>query len=116
VPDYASQDLEVERFSPDSDWMPRVVMIAKNTFVWLNQLSKQYQRPIERLDQVPDETLDQLARWGFTGLWLIGLWERSEASRRIKQLCGNPDAVSSAYSLARYQIAERLGGDAAYQT
>jgi glycosidase len=115
VPDYASQDLEIERFSPDSDWMPRVVMIAKNTFVWLNQLSKQFQRPIERLDQVPDETLDQLARWGFTGLWLIGLWERSEASRRIKQLCGNPDAVSSAYSLARYQIAERLGGEAAYQ-
>ncbi len=115
VPDYVSQDLEVERFSPDSDWMPRVVMIAKNTFVWLNQLSKQYQRPIERLDQVPDETLDQLARWGFTGLWLIGLWERSEASRRIKQMCGNPDAVSSAYSLARYQIAERLGGEAAYQ-
>ncbi|HOO58552.1 MAG TPA: alpha-amylase family glycosyl hydrolase, partial [Anaerolineaceae bacterium] len=115
VPDYASQDLEVERFSPDSDWMPRVVMIAKNTFVWLNQLSKQYQRPIERLDQVPDETLDQLARWGFTGLWLIGLWERSEASRRIKQMCGNPDAVSSAYSLARYQIAERLGGETAYQ-
>ena len=115
VPDYANQDLEVERFSPDSDWMPRVVMIAKNTFVWLNQLSKQFQRPIERLDQVPDETLDQLARWGFTGLWLIGLWERSEASRRIKQLCGNPDAVSSAYSLARYQIAERLGGEAAYQ-
>jgi len=115
VPDYAGQDLEVERFSPDSDWMPRVVMIAKNTFVWLNQLSKLFQRPIERLDQVPDETLDQLARWGFTGLWLIGLWERSEASRRIKQLCGNPDAVSSAYSLARYQIAERLGGEAAYQ-
>jgi hypothetical protein len=115
VPDYASLDLEVERFSPDSDWMPRVVMIAKNTFVWLNQLSKHFQRPIERLDQVPDETLDQLARWGFTGLWLIGLWERSEASRRIKQLCGNPDAVSSAYSLARYQIAERLGGEAAYQ-
>ncbi|MBP6068823.1 MAG: alpha-amylase [Anaerolineaceae bacterium] len=115
VPDYSGQDLEVERFSPDSDWMPRVVMIAKNTFVWLNQLSKQFQRPIERLDQVPDETLDQLARWGFTGLWLIGLWERSEASRRIKQLCGNPDAVSSAYSLACYQIAERLGGEAAYQ-
>jgi len=45
----------------------------------------------------------------------VGLWERSEASRRIKQMCGNPDAVSSAYSLARYQIAERLGGEAAYQ-
>jgi len=116
VPDYRAEGLsEVERFSPDSDWMPRVVMIAKNSFVWLNQLSRQYQRPIERLDQIPDETLDRLAAWGFTGLWLIGLWERSEASREIKQRCGNPDAVSSAYSLARYQIAERLGGEEAYR-
>ncbi|MCK7519201.1 MAG: alpha-amylase family glycosyl hydrolase [Ignavibacteriales bacterium] len=55
-----------------------------------------------------------MARYGFTGLWLIGLWERSDASRKIKQLCGNPDAVSSAYSLARYRIADRLGGEAAY--
>ncbi|MGB4595073.1 MAG: alpha-amylase family glycosyl hydrolase [Anaerolineaceae bacterium] len=118
VPDYSDDTFggqhEVERFSPDSDWMPNVIMLAKNSFVWLNQLSRQYQRQIERLDQIPDETLDELARWGFTGLWLIGLWERSDASRRIKQLCGNPDAVSSAYSLARYSIAERLGGESAY--
>ena len=106
---------EEENFSPDSDWMPKVVMIAKNSFVWLNQLSRQYGRQIDRLDQIPDETLDQLASWGFTGLWLIGLWERSDASRKIKQMCGNPDAVSSAYSLARYQIAERLGGELSYQ-
>lgn len=105
---------EFENFSPDSDWMPRVVMLAKNVFVWLNQLSRQFERDIETLDQIPDETLDQLITWGFTGLWLIGLWERSEASREIKQMCGNPDAVSSAYSLARYQIADRLGGEAAY--
>lgn len=118
VPDYSDDAFgtqhEVERFSPDSDWMPNVVMLAKNSFVWLNQLSRQYQRQIDRLDQIPDETLDELARWGFTGLWLIGLWERSDASRRIKQLCGNPDAVSSAYSLARYRIADRLGGEDAY--
>lgn len=119
LPDYANManwgDLpEIERFSKDSDWMPRVVMIAKNSFVWLSQLSRLYNRQIERLDQIPDETLDELARWGFTGLWLIGLWERSDASRRIKQMCGNPDAVSSAYSLSRYQIAERLGGMLAY--
>ncbi|NLE83502.1 MAG: alpha-amylase [Chloroflexi bacterium] len=105
---------EEENFSQDSDWMPKVVMIAKNAFVWLNQLSREYQRPIDRLDQVPDETLDQLAQWGFTGLWLIGLWERGEASREIKQMTGNPDAVASAYSLARYKIADRLGGDEAY--
>ena len=90
---------EVERYSTDRDWMPRVVLIAKNIYVWLDQLSKKYQRAITRLDQIPDEELDTLARWGFTGLWLIGLWQRSPASQRIKQLTGNPDALPSAYSL-----------------
>ncbi|HDQ73178.1 MAG TPA: alpha-amylase, partial [Chloroflexi bacterium] len=106
---------EYERFSPDQAWMPSVVMIAKNTYVWLDQLSKRYERSIIRLDQIPDEELDTLARWGFTGLWLIGLWERSEASKRIKQMCGNPEAVASAYSLYDYQIATDLGGDEAYR-
>ncbi|WP_243689091.1 alpha-amylase family glycosyl hydrolase [Geotalea toluenoxydans] len=54
-----------------------------------------------------------LSRWGFTGLWLIGLWERSPASQRIKQISGNPDAFSSAYSLYDYVIANDLGGDEA---
>ena len=36
-----------------------------------------------RLDQIPDEELDRTrAHAGFTGLWLIGLWERSHASQR----------------------------------
>ena len=116
VPSYGqSALLDEENFSPDSDWMPRTVMIAKNTYVWLYQLSEQYHQEITRLDQIPDEELDKLASWGFNGLWLIGLWERSEASRTIKQLCGNPEAVASAYSLRNYAIADALGGDEAYQ-
>jgi glycosidase len=107
--------VEPERYSTDRDWMPRVVMLAKTTYVWLDQLSKKYQRAITQLDQIPDEELDTLARWGFTGLWLIGLWERSRASQRIKQMMGNPEAVASAYSLLDYQIAADLGGEEAYQ-
>jgi glycosidase len=112
---YAGIEYEPERFSPDLDWMPNLVLIAKNTYVWLDQLSKKYQRAIAQLDHIPDEELDQLARWGFTGLWLIGVWERSPASRRIKQMMGNPDAVASAYSIFDYRIADALGGDAALQ-
>lgn len=104
---------EPEQFSPDKDWMPNVVMIAKSTYVWLDQLSKKYKRDIYRLDQIPDEELDMLASRGFTGLWLIGLWERSSASQKIKQIMGNPEAVSSAYSLFDYQIAHDLGGEEA---
>ena len=106
---------EYEAFSQDSSWMPRVVMLAKSTFVWLGQLSKQYGRDINRLDEIPDEELDELARRGFTGLWLIGLWERSKASKTIKNLRGNPDAVASAYSLYDYVIADDLGGSEAFE-
>ncbi len=115
VYEFAGLELEPERFSPDRDWMPTLVLMAKHTYVWLDQLSRKYQQSITCLDQIPDEELDSLARRGFTGLWLIGLWERSSASRRIKQLCGNPEAVASAYSLFDYRIAAELGGDAAYQ-
>jgi glycosidase len=115
MPDFAGLELEPERFSMDRDWMPRLVLMAKSIYVWLDQLAKAYQREIRRLDQVPDEELDRLARWGFTGLWLIGLWERSRASERIKRLRGNPEAVASAYSLLDYRIADDLGGEAAYE-
>jgi len=101
---------EYERFSHDADWMSNVVLMAKMAYVWLDQLSRSHGYPITRLDQIPDAELDRLASWGFTGLWLIGLWERSPASQRIKQICGNPEAISSAYSLYDYEVAADLGG------
>ena len=111
VIDYSESELnEYEAFSDDSNWMPRLVMMAKCTLVWLDQLSKQYKRSITRLDQIPDEELDKLQARGFTALWLIGLWERSEASKKIKNLCGNPDAEASAYSLKDYEISSAIGG------
>ncbi len=107
---YEGMEHEYERFTEDKDWMPRVVMMAKSALVWLHQLSVSYGRRIDRLDLIPDEELDVLASRGFNALWLIGLWERSDASRRIKQLCGNPEAAASAYSLFDYEIAVELGG------
>ncbi len=101
---------DIESFSEDRNWMPNVVMMAKSTLVWLDQLSKKYQRDISTLDSIPDEELDSLKDRGFTALWLIGLWERSPASKKIKNLCGNPDAESSAYSLKGYSISSRIGG------
>jgi len=114
APDYGDLGEAPERYSPDLDWMPRVVLLAKNVHVWLDQLSRRYEREIATLDKIPDEELDRLAGWGFTGLWLIGVWERSRASERIKKIMGDTDAVASAYSLADYTIAHDLGGEAAY--
>ncbi len=107
---FEGSPVEYEKFSPDKEWMPRLVLIAKNAYVWLGQLSQEYGRDINQLDQVPDEALNQLADRGFTGLWLIGLWERSKASQFIKQRMGQHDAVASAYSLYSYDIAADLGG------
>ncbi|MCX6833553.1 MAG: alpha-amylase family glycosyl hydrolase, partial [candidate division Zixibacteria bacterium] len=106
---------ETAAFSEDADWMSNIILIAKSVYVWLFQLSRKYQRDIRLLSEVPDEELDRLAAWGITGLWLIGLWERSSASARIKQIMGNPEAASSAYSLYDYVIAQDLGGEEAFE-
>lgn len=115
APGLYPEPADLVKFSADRDWMPNLVLIAKNTFVWLHQLSRAYGRQISTLDQVPDEELKRLADSGFTGLWLIGLWERSVASARIKQMCGNNEAIASAYSIHDYQIAASLGGQNALQ-
>ncbi|MGK2851962.1 MAG: alpha-amylase family glycosyl hydrolase, partial [Candidatus Limnocylindrales bacterium] len=115
VPSFVGAGEEPEAFSSDSAWMPRLVLMAKSTYVWLDQLSRRFGRDIHTLDAIPDEELDKLAGWGVTGLWLIGLWQRSVASERIKRMRGNHDAVASAYSLDDYRIADDIGGEAAYQ-
>ena len=101
---------EPERFSIDQEWMPKVILLAKSSLVWLDQLSKKYGRPIATLRDIPDKELDEMASRGFNSLWLIGLWERSKASKTIKVRCGNPEAEASAYSLYDYDIARELGG------
>jgi hypothetical protein len=115
VPDYAGADDDSERYSDDAEWMPNTVLLAKSTLVWLDQLARRHGREVSRLDQVPDEELDRLAAFGINALWLIGVWERSPASRRIKQLAGNPDAAGSAYAIHDYRIADELGGEAAWR-
>ena len=118
TPDFSSRDLwpdeEGRRFSMDLDWMPRVVLLAKNIYVWLDQLSTSYGRPINHLDQIPGEELNKLASWGINGLWLIGIWQRSPASKKIKRMTGNPEAEASAYALYEYRIADQLGGEEAF--
>ncbi len=114
-PDYAGLDAEPERFSVDTAWMPDVVLQAKATYVWLDQLSRRHGRDIRTLDAIPDEELARLASWGVTGLWLIGVWQRSHASAEIKHRRGNPDAVASAYALDEYRIADDLGGEPALE-
>ncbi|MGW8312081.1 MAG: alpha-amylase family glycosyl hydrolase [Desulfuromonadales bacterium] len=102
-------------FTADIDWMASCVLLAKSIYVWLDQLSSRYQIRISTLAEIPDQELASLAAQGFNALWLIGIWERSVASRTIKQLCGNPEAEASAYALHAYRVAADLGGESALQ-
>ena len=115
---FGDLDAEPEAFSHDLAWMAELVLVAKSTYVWLSQLSqlsRAYERSITRLDQIPDEELDELRDRGITGLWLIGLWQRSGASGRVKRRRGDIEAMASAYSVADYRIADELGGDDAWR-
>lgn len=103
-----------EAYTQDKDWMPKVVLLAKHIKVWMHQLSRKYNTTIRTLDKIPDEELQEIVDRGFTGLWLIGIWERSQASKIIKERMGNSDAAASAYSLWDYVIADDLGGHQAY--
>ena len=116
IPSYSASDSDAPaNYSTDSSWMPEVVMLAKSTYVWLDQLTKLYRRPINRLQDIPDEELDLMADRGFTALWLIGIWQRSYASQKIKQLQGNPEAKASAYALEKYDISDDIGGYEGYE-
>ena len=100
--------------STEHNWKQNIVLIAKNTFVWLYQLSDKYNKPIKHLDQIPIEELESLRSFGVNGLWLIGIWERSPASKNIKELYGKKNAIASAYSIYNYRITNDLGGENAY--
>lgn len=98
----------------EHNWKQNLVLIAKNTYIWMHQLSGKYKKSIKHLDQIPLEELEYLRSLGINGLWLIGIWERSPASKKIKDLYGKKDAIASAYSIYEYRISRNLGGEDAY--
>lgn len=108
-------DEEYENFTADKDWMPHLILLAKSTYVWLGQLSKKYKIAVEHLDQIPQAELELQASRGITGIWLIGIWQRSSASKKIKEINGDHHAIASAYSLDDYRIADDLGGENALE-
>lgn len=58
------------------------VLYEINTVVWLGELSGRYGRPVT-LGDVPGEVWDEIALPGIDTVWLMGVWERSQAGLRI---------------------------------
>jgi len=93
-----------------------------NTWAWLESLSARLGRTI-KLEDVPDDEWDQLARRGFDVVWLMGVWQRSAESRRLA--LADPanraafdlalpgwkpdDVIGSPYAVANYAPDPRIG-------
>jgi len=55
-----------------------------NTWAWLTDLSQQASKRLT-LSQVPQAELERIAAYGFDGVWLMGVWQRSPAARNVSQ-------------------------------
>lgn len=106
-------------------WPTNPVVYEINTWAWLEELSQRAGQPVT-LATVPDDELARLAGYGFDGLWLMGVWERSPGGRQValehpglqdeyqRALPGYTagDVVGSPYSIRDYQVDPALGSDA----
>lgn len=97
--------------SVDAPWMRELVLIAKIVPVWLADIRRRYGVDAWRLDQIPEKEIARIAGFGVNGIWLVGLWQRSAASARIKTLTGGKN-YASAYSVFDYTVADEWGGEA----
>ncbi len=100
-----------------------------NTWVWLQQLSSKYRRPIT-LANVPEDDVRVLANLSMDAIWMMGVWERSPHSVAVARthpgLQGEyykalpnfkpEDVVGSPYAVRRYVVDKRLGGKAGLAT
>ncbi len=104
-------------------WPQSPIIYEVNTWIWLDEMSRRYDRPVSLRD-VPAGEWDALSDAGFDALWLMGVWERSPAGARIAReflSLGNEcrealpdfspeDVIGSPYCVHRYIVDERLGG------
>ena len=104
-------------------WPRAPIIYEINTWVWLEELSRQAGKSVT-LATVPIEEWDALARFGFDAVWLMGVWERSQAGIRIaRENAGfqaefgrvlpdyrKEDNVGSPYCVRRYVVDHHLGG------
>jgi hypothetical protein len=94
--------------------------------LWLARLSARAGRPL-RLDEVPDEELDRLARVGVSWVWLMGVWQTGAHGRAaalaasdLRAACrallpdlSDADVDASPYAINDYRVHAALGGDRA---
>jgi hypothetical protein len=91
-----------------------------NTRSWLAELSAKSGRQLT-LANVPDAEFEFWQCYGFTHLWLMGVWATGECGRvhSVRELFERGDltqssvVIGSPYAITGYTVSARLGGDEA---
>jgi hypothetical protein len=108
-----------------SKWPKYPSIYEINAWVWVSDLSRKYGSAVD-LSCVPSSDWDLIAQFGFDGVWLMGVWERSPAGiaianhneslledfRRALPDFHPRDIVGSPYCVRRYVVDDHLGGTA----
>jgi len=105
-------------------WPDHPLIYEINTLPWLHLLSERYQRTVT-LDTVPPNEWDRFTSLGCNAVWLMGVWQRSEAGAAIAR--SHPDLQpsfrqalpdlsatdigGSPYAVAGYWVDSELGGN-----
>lgn len=96
-------------------------LIEINTRLFLDSMRKKYNQPEMTLSLVPDEEWLKLKHLGFDIVWLVGVWEASDLSKKISQdedflrdfvkKTGNDISIigSSVYSIKSYKLDPSFG-------
>jgi glycosidase len=63
-------------------WPKYPVIYEINTWVWLDELGRKYNKPLT-LASVPSQEWDILSSFKFDAIWFMGVWQRSPAGKRI---------------------------------
>jgi hypothetical protein len=107
-----------------SSWPPHPVIYELNTAAWLHDVGTRAGAQQVTLGDVPATEWDRVTPPGVDAVWLMGVWERSPAGRRLAldspdhmtsfravlPDMTDADVIGSAYCIRRYEVDPRFGG------
>ena len=107
----------------DLSTIPHPFLYEINTWPWLEAISRTEGEVID-LGSVPARYWDEIAEYGFDGVWLMGVWQRSPAgiaialsNDKLRESFSAAlpdwqphDVVGSPYCVRGYIVDDHLGG------
>jgi hypothetical protein len=105
-------------------WRRYPTVYEINTRVWLAELGRLRGTHVD-LGRIPEDEIDRLDAYGPDGVWMMGVWAPSPASREIALQHSGPgselrtalpdlrqdDVLASPFAVQEYRVSQALGGE-----